>query len=155
MEPFYLSIPDSKIIQFYPPYFPSPSALDPLSNMIPLRDLFNEELPEATAKTIVSKTPSSRSSFNVIPIHGLAPINENEFYGRLGSPEATARLSRTAHPVNSESNRVLKNEADVVRLAYEHLTHPVSLAFLELSQVSEQIEGITRIDTLCGSLVMK
>lgn len=36
----------------------------------------------------------------------------------------------------------------MVRLAYEHLTHAVSLAFPELVQVSEYVETGTQIDTL-------
>lgn len=133
----YLSI--SYIISSFIPHSShSTSANDPTSNMIPLRELFKEELPEATDDTPVYKGPLSRTLSDTRPFHKLEHFDEDEFLNRLKSPEATARLSRVVQLVNTESDRVLRKEVDVVRMGYEHLTHPVSLAFPEMTQVSEQ-----------------
>lgn len=116
--------------------------------MIPLRALLTDELPRPTATTSVSKTPSSRAPSHIRPIRELENIDESNFRSGLESSGATPRLGTQIHRINIESNRVLRNEADVVRLAYEHLTHPVSLAFPQLDQVSEQVEASTRVDTM-------
>lgn len=112
-----------------------------------LRDVLAQPLPEPNDKTPKPGSPS-KASMTANKITSLRFMNISAFKNGLQEEDAARRLMVPSWHIGVAEHRVVHNEADVCRLAYEYLTHPVSLAFPEIQQRSEYSEESTRVDTI-------